>query len=166
MYARLLALTQMTREGLEYLSVIKQKDVNRFTYFEIILQTLLDFSIKELEGETLTNQEFKFIADFDETLESVLSGLSETGVKTTLVADVHTDTNSAQVLEEAVGYLQAGVVVFSMEESLWFAAGPVLSYYEFKHPMNDRLTDESWIAMLTDGTNPSSPSWTSMFFAE
>ena len=24
----------------------------------------------------------------------------------------------------------------------FLAAGPVLSYYEFKHPMSDRLTDE------------------------
>jgi Protein of unknown function (DUF3160) len=31
-------------------------------------------------------------------------------------------------------------------------AGPVMSYYEFKHPAESRLTDEAWREMLK--TNP------------
>jgi hypothetical protein len=27
-------------------------------------------------------------------------------------------------------------------------AGPVMSYYEYKHPANDRMTDEAWRSML------------------
>ena len=33
-------------------------------------------------------------------------------------------------------------------------AGPVLSYYEFKHPMDDRLTDEQWTLMLENEETP------------
>ncbi|MEA1925191.1 MAG: DUF3160 domain-containing protein, partial [Candidatus Altiarchaeota archaeon] len=37
-------------------------------------------------------------------------------------------------------------------------AGPVMSYYEFKHPMSDRLTDENWREMLETG-KPEEPQW-------
>jgi len=36
----------------------------------------------------------------------------------------------------------------------------VLSYYEFKQPMKERLTDEAWQEMLADpATRPSPPGW-------
>lgn len=38
-------------------------------------------------------------------------------------------------------------------------AGPVLSYYEFKHPMDDRLTDDKWRAMLNSEDLPEQPGW-------
>ncbi|MCW3129270.1 MAG: DUF3160 domain-containing protein [Methanophagales archaeon] len=40
-------------------------------------------------------------------------------------------------------------------------AGPVFSYYEFKQPMDDRLTNEKWKEMLR--TNPQEKSeWVKM----
>ena len=39
------------------------------------------------------------------------------------------------------------------------AAGPVLSYYEFKHPMSNRLTDEAWREMLASPQKPDRPKW-------
>ena len=38
--------------------------------------------------------------------------------------------------------------------------GPVFTYYEFKHPMNDRLTDEAWKTMIQGSQKPDRPSWT------
>lgn len=38
-------------------------------------------------------------------------------------------------------------------------SSPVLSYYEFKHPMNDRLTDEAWRALLASPEKPDRPKW-------
>jgi len=43
--------------------------------------------------------------------------------------------------------------------SVFLAAGPVLSYYEFKHPMSDRLTDEAWRQLLASQDRPSRPRW-------
>ncbi len=38
--------------------------------------------------------------------------------------------------------------------------GAVFSYYEFKWPMKDRLTDERWQAMLKKGSKrPELPTW-------
>jgi hypothetical protein len=42
-------------------------------------------------------------------------------------------------------------------------AGPVLSYYEFKQPMHDRLNDESWKKMLNSNNCPREPEWISEY---
>ena len=82
-------------------------------------------------------------------------------MKTTLIADVHTDQNSKQVLEEGTGYVDLGVFVYRQPDGRLVAgAGPVLSYHEFKHPMSDRLTDEKWRELLKKPDAPKQPEWT------
>ena len=76
----------------------------------------------------------------------------------------HTDQNSRQVLEEATGYVDLGVFVYRQPDGrLVIGAGPVLSYYEFKHPMNDRLTDEKWRELLKGDKRPAPPEWTKAY---
>jgi len=43
--------------------------------------------------------------------------------------------------------------------SIVLSAGPVLSYYEFKHPMSERLTDEAWRELLDSPQKPNRPTW-------
>jgi len=87
-------------------------------------------------------------------------GVEEKGLKTTLVADVHTHTAEGKVLEEAVGYVDLIIVACPTPDgSVFFSAGPVLSYYEFKHPMSDRLTDEAWRQLLASPDRPDRPRW-------
>jgi hypothetical protein len=82
-------------------------------------------------------------------------------MKTTLIADVHTDQNTEKVLEEGTGYVDLGVFVYQQPDGqLVLGAGPVLSYYEFKQPMKDRLTDETWRKLLQGTEAPSQPEWT------
>jgi Protein of unknown function (DUF3160) len=42
-------------------------------------------------------------------------------------------------------------------------AGPVMSYYEFKWPMDQRLTDEQWSIILGNATAPAAPDWVGSF---
>ena len=66
-----------------------------------------------------------------------------------MVADVYTDINTGQVLEEGVGYMNLIMVVYKVPDGrLIIGAGPVFSYYEFKHP--HRLTDEGWKDLLRE----------------
>jgi hypothetical protein len=44
--------------------------------------------------------------------------------------------------------------------SQWLAVGGAFSYYEFKQPLADRLTDEAWGSMAP---RPSRPGWTETF---
>ncbi|MGB7001231.1 MAG: DUF3160 domain-containing protein [Halobacteriota archaeon] len=158
-YARLLALTKMTENGLVDLDVLNETEKDRLHNLGDILERLMNISVAELENETLTENDYKFIMDFGEYLDSVVAGVYAKGKETTIVADVHTDDNTEMVLEEGVGYVDLILVAYIVPDGrIIVGAGPVLSYYEFKQPMDDRLTDEKWKEMLTDDP-PKKPEW-------
>jgi hypothetical protein len=165
-YARLLELTTMTRAGLQALEVLDEEATRRLDSLAEILQRLLSLSEQELANKELTDEDYKFIEDIAGHLKWVVAGVEDQGLETTIVADVHTDGNSGNVLEEGTGYLRIMLVAYKMPQGhLVMGAGPVLSYYEFKHPMSDRLTDEKWRAMLGSGQAPAAPEWISSFYA-
>ena len=165
-YARLLELTTMTRAGLQALEVLDEEATRRLDTLAEILQRLLSLSEQELANKELTDEDYKFIEDIAGHLKWVVAGVEDQGLETTIVADVHTDSNSGNVLEEGTGYLRIMLVAYKMPQGhLVMGAGPVLSYYEFKHPMSDRLTDEKWRAMLGADQAPAAPEWISSFYA-
>ena len=167
-YARMLALTTMTREGLADLEVLNETETSRLESLEAILERLLDISIDELENRELDEDDYRFIMDFGDELDSIIVGVEAEGKETTLIADVHTDANPPmEVLEEGVGYVDLILVAYKIPDGrIIVGAGPVLSYYEFKHPMSDRLTAEAWKEMLTQGNEPDRPDWIGSFYAE
>ncbi len=159
-YGRLLALTRMTRQGLSSLDVLSAQATERLVNLENILSRLIEISNKELMNQTLSNDDYEYIMGFGETLEGAVIGVEEKGVKTTLVADVHTYSWEEQVVEEGVGYVDLIIVACPIPDgSIVLSAGPVLSYYEFKHPMSDRLTDEAWRELLDSPQRPDRPTW-------
>ena len=166
-YQRLQALTNMTLKGLQSFDVLNATEENRLNALVNVLDHMIELSIKQLEGTAFDESDQRFISSIDETLENTVLGVNAKGKETTLVADVHTDTNTLQILEEGLGYTD--IILVAVPDSsgdLVCAAGPLLSYYEFKHPMNDRLTDESWKEMLQSGNTPARPSWTNAFLIE
>jgi hypothetical protein len=167
-YARILALTKMTNNGLTALNVLSPTETARLNNLESILERLLNISTDELKGKELSENDYSFIRNFGEQLDYVVTGVNDKGKETTMVADVHTDTNNPQqVLEEGVGYVDLMIVAYKVPDGRIIAgAGPVFSYYEFKQPINNRLTDEQWIGMLQSGQTPQQPSWTSSFHSE
>ncbi len=159
-YGRLLALSRMTRTGLTDMSVLSDEAVGRLIALEDMLERMVEIAGKQLTNEPLTPEDRAFIEEFAGSLETLVTGVDETGLKTTLVADVHTDIAEKKVLEEAVGKVDLIVVAYPVADGLAFlAAGPVLSYYEFKHPMSDRLTDEAWRDILASPQKPDRPKW-------
>jgi len=166
-YLRIHSLTKMTREGLTNLDVLNDTETNRLKSLEIILERLINISKKELENKELTDSDYGFIRNFGENLDSIVTGVKDKGKETTIIADVHTDTNTEQVLEEGVGYVDLILVAYMVPNgNIIIGAGPVLSYYEFKHPMDDRLTDEQWTEMLLGGQIPDEPDWVFSFLME
>ena len=159
-YNRLLALTRMTNKGLEEMKVLDDSSRYRLQNLERILERLITISEKELNGENLIKDDYNFIKDFGDELNSTIYSVEENSKKTTIIADVHTEGNTGKVLEEGVGYVDLIVVAYTFPNGkIFLGVGPVMTYYEFKHPMNDRLTDEKWRELL--GSNPPAPSeWT------
>jgi hypothetical protein len=158
----------MTRTGLTALNVLNETETTRLTNLESILTRLLTISTDELEGRELSENDYSFIRDFGDELDSVVTGVNDKGKETTLVADVHTDTNDPQqVLEEGIGYVNLLIVAYKVPDGRIIAgAGPVFSYYEFKQPIDNRLTDEQWIEILQNNEQPNRPTWTTSFLSE
>ena len=103
--------------------------------------------------------------DFGAQLEGVIADVDEKARKTTVVADVHTDANTEAALEEGVGYVDMIVVAYKLPDGrVLIGAGPVMSHYEFKQPISDRLTDEKWREML-EKNPPEKPEWTSTYIS-
>jgi hypothetical protein len=137
----------------------------RLQRLEQILERLVQISTDELENKALTQEDYDFIKYFGKELEGVIADVDDKAQKTTIVADVHTDGNSGLVLEEGVGYVDFVIVAYKVPDGrILVGAGPVMTYYEFKQPMRDRLTDEKWRDMLARDP-PDMPEWSGSFYS-
>ena len=168
-YNRMLLLTRMTKEGLADLSALSDEERLRLESLENILERLIRICKDELEGKELSESDYDFIRDFGEQLDSIVVGVEAKGKETSLVADVHTDTNlPMEVLEECVGYVDLALVAYEVPDGrIIVGAGPTLSYYEFRWPMEQgRLTDDQWKEMLEQGQQPTRPHWIDSFYTK
>jgi hypothetical protein len=170
-YARLAALTRQMQAGLRARSLLHAEMALKLDSLEGLLLGLKGMSEKELRGEPLTDAEYTAIRNIGDTLHDLATFSEEVAGEITsaadermaLVADVHTDPNSGQVLEEAVGDAFPIYVIALVDGHQVVTVGGVFSYYEFKQPMNDRLTDEAWQDM---DPLPARPAWTGSFIVE
>jgi hypothetical protein len=162
-YGRLASLARMMRTGLEERDLLLPEYSDKLKDLESLLVQLKTISEKELSGIPLTEEEYRVIWNIGTTLESLVT--FQTAVETEadesveIIADVHTDVNTSQVLEEAVGKVFIIYVVVQVEDLIQIAQGGIFSYYEFLQPMSNRLTDEEWQAMEP----PPLPEWTRTF---
>jgi len=167
-YSRMLSLTKMTKEGLAQLDALSDNERSRLESLEAILERLVQISHDELEGKELSEADYDFIRNFGQQLDSIVAGVEAEGKETTLVADVHTDTNPPmEVLEEGLGYVDLALVAYNAPDGrIILGAGPTFSYYEFKQAIDQRLTDEQWSEILEEGQQPPRPGWIASFYAE
>jgi len=163
-YARLASLTQLTIDGLEQRSILSAANKEQLTKLYDLLIQLRDISVKELQTEDLTDEEYELIRTFGGSLEHFWyetftdeeknKGNLLNDNPAPIIADVATNPNCC-VLEVGTGHVEPIFVVFPIDGKLRVAKGAVYSYYEFVWPMADRLTDEKWRdEVLTDWENP------------
>jgi hypothetical protein len=101
-----------------------------------------------------------------DTEEGEMTNRFEEDEQAAIVADVATDPNG-YALEEGTGRIfDIYVVVPDGVGGLQVARGGVYSYYEFRWPISERLTDEAWRSMLGTDSQPPRPAWTGAFIVE
>ncbi len=165
-YKNILTTSKMAYEGLNDLNALTPSSNKRLSYLISLLEKLYTICKKQIENKPLSEEDNVFLGSLAEKLKNSIGDIEDAGLKTTIIADVHTDINTKKCLEEASGYLDYIVVAYKRpSEDIVLAVGPVLSYYEFKHPMNDRLTDEKWREMLESGKIPERPGWIKSFYS-
>jgi hypothetical protein len=187
-YARLAALTAMTRQGLGERGLLDEQDDHSLQRLEELVLAFQTMAEKELRGEPLTKEEYDLIRFYGGELEHLTMAAADTEgepgassymdeePQAAVIADVATDPDpdsdgvpNPVVLEEAVGRVDEIHVVVPVVEAdgavyLQVAKGGVFSYYEFAWPADDRLTDEKWRLMLDEGQTPPRPVWIGSFF--
>jgi hypothetical protein len=170
--ARLASLCKMMIDGLDSRSLLSGLIDSKLNELYDLLLELQTISIKELEGTPLTEEEYRIIGKSGEKLGSIVAMpqddyiTSDADDDMAVIADVHTDPNGGNVLEEAVGRPMVIYVAVQIEGQVTLTRGGIFSYYEFTWPMDDRLTDEAWQDMLTQGEAPPLPIWTASFVAD
>jgi hypothetical protein len=174
LYARLVSLVNMTREGLDERGLVSEQDRESLVRLEALALSLKTMSEKLLESQLLTDEEYNLIRTYGGQLEHFwLQALADEGVDhrsaisenpAALVTDVATDPNG-QVLTQATGNIFEIYVVVPVGDSLRIARGGVFTHYEFPWPLNDRLTNEKWRSMVEAGAIPPLAPWTESYVA-
>ncbi len=145
-YARLLSLMNMMKDGLKSFNALNETQENSIGRMESLLKELINISVKELEGKELNEKDYATISSYGETIREITHGIKDTSPVT--IADVHTDANTLQVLEEGVGYFDELYLAYPYNGKAMIGVGAVFSYYEFKWSMYDRLDDDEWKEMI------------------
>lgn len=155
-YSRLEALVKATSEGLDSFGLLSPEDKENLKNLEELSATLKTISLKELDNETLTDDECEFIRSYGGSLEHLWQEAMK-GSPTdhegdyiypeeypaALVADIATDPDGT-VLEVGTGDPLGICVIVPVEGKLRIARGSVFDFYEFHQPLSERLTDDEW----------------------
>ncbi len=170
-YARIEEMMKDLRNNLDELGIAPEGVPEKLESFENLLSKLKTISEKELSRQILSDEEYELIWNIGdrfaslkrfspEIMQKITSGTDE---KMDLIADVHTDLNTKQVLEEGVGSPFNIFVMIEDGKGKRLCRGGVFSYYEFKHPLDDRLTDEKWQDLGSRNQRPPQPNWVESF---
>ena len=168
LYVRLYNLAVMLQQGLKDRG-LNIKTLENLGYLVKDLETVISITKKELANEPRTEEDYNFIKTFGKTLESLADFknmeiksspvANETDEKMAVIADVHSDPNSGEALEEGVGKAYPIYAIIPNESgNPQLTIGGVFSHYEFTQPMSARLTDEQWQTMVSNG-QPKSADW-------
>ena len=186
LYSRLASLGQATAKGLDHFGVLRKTDEESLNRMTELAKKLLKISEKELKDQLLTDEEYELIRTFGgqlehfwyEALKDERNGeaISSQDFPAAVITDVATDPGGGRVLEVGSGWIEDIYVIVNVDGALRIAHGGVYSFYQFPHPLSDRLTDEKWRLMLgidvafdekgdwiDKSVDVPRPEWTSLF---
>jgi hypothetical protein len=156
--------------GMNYLSPMPSVR-SALTSLALLSAQLAEMARKEVAGEPLSYEELYFLQEnFDGALwnirYTVEEWVTDPPETVALVADVASNPNAGLVLEEAIGGVDTIYVITNSPFGLQLTRGGVYSTYEFTMPIDQRLTDDDWRAMVAQGQAPERPAWTDLYLGE
>jgi hypothetical protein len=184
LYSKLLYLTEYTMAVLRERNMLENNIERGATYYQELLQFLIECSIKELQNEMLTEEEYNRLLYYGANMENIINyfiyatadNYESMEMADMLVTDIA--TNPGAYLTLGTGFFDYIYVVIPVDGKLYLSRGAVYSTYEFIS--SERLTDEDWWALngLTIEENeyitylaqtepsealPAQPEWVSRF---
>jgi len=148
-FDRLIALVNMTNDGLNQFGIMPSDFESRNNTFKELLQFYRTIAISELENKKISDDDFEKLrlsaGQLDYILQAPDSQVKlEKNARSAVIADVHTDAKKQQILYEADGIPNYIYVAVKDINGTRLTKGLVYSYYEFTSPVGKRLTDQDW----------------------
>jgi len=171
-YRQVAASLKQMRSVLKPAGYLSSDDSSEFDQFLDLLSFLQSVSFRELHNVKLSKDEHWRIRRLEGDLSSINTRIQLLGEKyqtlneddedMAIAADVHTARDQAMTV--AVGHADDLIAVVPIEGQLFLARGGVLSFYEFKVPVSERLTDHQWKNRVRNHELPSRPIWMKSYF--
>ena len=151
LYSKLLYLTEYTMSVLRERNMLESNLERGATYYQELLQFLIECSIKELQNEKLSEEEYDKLLYYGASMTNITDNFlfaatedyESNDITDMLVTDIA--TNPGAYLTLGTGLFDHIYVVIPVEGKLYLSRGAVYSTYEFVS--NKRLTDEEWWAL-------------------
>jgi hypothetical protein len=165
-YQRLVAVVDLTRQGLEQRGLLTRENERIFREVRDLFSFLGKIASDELAGKPISNDANLRLKNIGGNLSYIWwltsdhgqSGVATPDKEAAIIADIA--RGGDQVVEIGTGRIDRIYVLVPDDEGTFqVAVGGVYSYYEFLQPVADRLTDEAWRDMLAQGKAPERPSW-------
>lgn len=164
-YARVAALSEMTKRGLEQRGLLTESGAGVLDATIGLAQRLQRLAEKELRGESLSADDALFIHRYGIELEKLTKAAeydttpaaAGTGEppQAQLVADIATTPDG--IVHVGSGRIFHIFVAVPVDGTIIVMRGGVYSFYEFTEA--ERLSDETWRARLDAGQAPPRPAW-------
>jgi hypothetical protein len=171
-FARLVSVADLMRSGLEARDLLTKEQTGLLHDAIDLFAFLRRIAADELVGAPISSKDNDRLTYIGGALEAVwwrtadrsASGATEADKEAAIIADIASGADG--VLEVGTGRIDRIYVLVPDDDGVFqVAVGGVYSYYEFTSPPGERLSDESWRAMLDDGQAPPRPSWEEAFLA-
>jgi hypothetical protein len=164
-------LAERTLDGLKEREILNPEIAQKLVILTDMCTRLHEIAKKEVESQIPDREDCRYLMNIGDRLESAVSFswqfeeefLGEADERMAIVADVHTDPNSGLVLEVGVGDPHLIFAIIPSENGIALARGGVFSYYEFKVPLSERMTDETWQDL---SPKPPMEGWTRSFLVQ
>ena len=146
LYSKLLYLTEYTMSVLRERDMLNSDLEQAAEEYKSLLELLITCSIKELQNEKLTDEEYDELLYYGGWMEHISMRLvaandaEANDIADMLVTDIA--TNPGEYLSLGTGYFDHIYVVIPVDGKLYLSRGSVYSTYEFIS--GERLTDEEW----------------------
>ena len=147
-------LVTYTAAGFKKYGIFKGEleEYGRLTIFKERVAFYTAVAMKELQGTPLSGAEYENLRSWRLSImakpfvEGVV--LTEKDKRAGLIADIHTDALTGQILYEATGEPYFMLALVGNEGQSRLTVGVAYNHYEFTGPLSRRYTDEDWQARV------------------
>jgi hypothetical protein len=167
-WGKVAALAKTTQNGLVERDFMPEGFAGKYANFIEAVEFFKDLAKKQLKNDIISDEEFERLRSITSNKLAYIAEPADGGElqvkdrRAGIIADIHTDAVTNRVLYEATGKPKLIYVAVSDVNGARLVAGAVFSQYEFAAPLDGRLTDENWQAIVYEGEGqlPSDSEWT------